>query len=58
MKKRRLKTKKERKDSSDREMKKMIDAKICLICRSKENDENFLLCDSCDDAYHLECLNI
>ncbi|CAF3515459.1 unnamed protein product [Adineta steineri] len=30
--------------------------KPCLICSQTDNPELLLLCEDCDDAYHLECL--
>lgn len=29
----------------------------CRICDSKEDAENTLLCDECDNAYHMQCLD-
>ncbi|CAD1479244.1 unnamed protein product, partial [Heterotrigona itama] len=29
----------------------------CRICAGKENEHNLLLCDECDFAYHIGCLN-
>lgn len=29
---------------------------LCNVCSTSERPEVLLLCDSCDDAYHLECL--
>ena len=30
--------------------------KHCEICKQFTNDENLLLCDYCDDAYHYYCI--
>lgn len=29
----------------------------CRICAGKEDEHNLLLCDECDSAYHIGCLN-
>lgn len=29
----------------------------CRVCDSKEDAENTLLCDECDNAYHMQCLD-
>ena len=29
----------------------------CRICDSKDDAENTLLCDECDNAYHMQCLD-
>ncbi|TYZ57801.1 hypothetical protein PybrP1_012039 [[Pythium] brassicae (nom. inval.)] len=29
----------------------------CVVCGSSENEDQTLLCDKCDDEYHLYCLN-
>lgn len=29
----------------------------CKVCAGKEEEHNLLLCDECDSAYHLGCLN-
>ena len=28
----------------------------CCVCSKTDRPESLLLCDDCDDAYHLECL--
>ena len=30
--------------------------KACEICKNYHDDENLLLCDFCDDGYHIYCL--
>eukprot|EP00045_Choanoeca_perplexa_P008295 m.76547 g.76547 ORF g.76547 m.76547 type:complete len:581 (+) comp14435_c0_seq1:102-1844(+) len=32
-----------------------MDCKTCTVCRTKENDDNLLFCDNCDDAVHMYC---
>ena len=27
----------------------------CVVCGGADDDENMLLCDGCDDGYHLRC---
>ncbi|XP_072402002.1 E3 ubiquitin-protein ligase UHRF1-like [Diabrotica undecimpunctata] len=29
----------------------------CTVCHTKQNWEDIILCDECDDEYHLECLD-
>eukprot|EP01117_Protostelium_nocturnum_P014066 TRINITY_DN5313_c0_g2_i4.p1 TRINITY_DN5313_c0_g2~~TRINITY_DN5313_c0_g2_i4.p1 ORF type:complete len:892 (-),score=275.71 TRINITY_DN5313_c0_g2_i4:9-2684(-) len=29
----------------------------CLICRKRDNTDKMILCDSCDQGYHIYCLN-
>ena len=38
------------------EYSKHIDLKRCEICTDFINDKYMLLCDICDDGYHLYCL--
>ncbi|KAL8436834.1 hypothetical protein ACSSS7_001419 [Eimeria intestinalis] len=33
------------------------DCKICESCFSNENEERMLICDACDRAFHMECLD-
>lgn len=33
-----------------------LEKKVCEDCRERENDDQLLLCDYCDDAYHTYCL--
>ena len=36
----------------------MIDEKPCVVCAINDSvNKKFFLCDSCDDAYHWDCLN-
>ena len=28
----------------------------CVVCKSGEDDETMLLCDKCNDGYHMRCL--
>jgi len=34
----------------------ILNAKACSVCTSTEDDENMLLCDACDEGFHLHCL--
>ncbi len=29
----------------------------CVVCHSKQNEEVMLLCDTCEDPYHIHCLD-
>ena len=29
---------------------------FCLICKSKEDEDSMLICDGCDNGYHMACL--
>ncbi|CAF1170135.1 unnamed protein product [Adineta ricciae] len=31
-------------------------SKLCYVCSETNRPENLLLCEDCDDAYHIECL--
>ena len=35
-----------------------IDQKVCKVCNKGDNENELLLCDMCDDAYHFRCLSI
>ena len=32
--------------------------KSCEICRKKHSEASMVLCDRCEDAYHIRCLNM
>jgi len=29
----------------------------CIVCNSKEHAKSMLLCDGCDDGFHMSCLD-
>ena len=33
-----------------------VDTYMCLVCGSGSAEERLLLCDGCDDSYHIFCL--
>ncbi len=37
---------------------KRMDAKRCPVCHLAESHETMLLCDMCNDAYHLSCASV
>ena len=32
-----------------------MDCKVCVVCKSKENEKKLLFCDICDRAQHMYC---
>ena len=32
------------------------DCKVCIICKSNTDENNMLICDICDRAFHLNCM--
>jgi len=35
----------------------VLNSKACSVCLSTEDDEKMLLCDGCDEGFHLHCLD-
>jgi hypothetical protein len=33
------------------------DCKLCTACNTTKNEDKLLICDICDRAFHMECLN-
>ena len=31
---------------------------LCQVCRSDDNEDQLLLCDSCDKGYHTYCFKV
>ncbi len=32
--------------------------KSCEVCMKKHNEANMILCDRCEDAYHIRCIGL
>ena len=45
-----------RNDSEGADEWEKIDCKTCNICNSKKNENKLLICDGCDEQYHMYCL--